>query len=65
MLGREISTLINGVQDAGFKSVQWNATDAAGLPVSAGMYFYQIKAYNPDGIGDGDFVETRKMILLK
>ena len=55
--GREINQLINTIQPAGYKSVQWNATDMYGKPVSAGVYLYQIRA--------GEFVQTRKMVLLK
>ena len=57
MLGREIRTLVNSTQDAGFKSVIWNATNDYGKPVSAGVYLYQIRA--------GEFVQTKKMVLLK
>jgi len=57
MLGREITQLINTTQLPGFKLVQWDATDSMGRPVSAGVYLYQIQA--------GEFVQTRKMVLLK
>ena len=57
MLGREIVQLVNTTQEAGFKSVQWDATDSMGRPVSADVYRYQIQA--------GDFVQTKKMVLLK
>jgi len=57
MLGREITQLVNISQQAGFKSVQWDATDMYGKSVSAGIYLYQIQA--------GEFVQTRKMVLLK
>jgi len=57
MLGREMTQLVNITQRAGFKSVQWDATDSMGRPVSAGVYLYQIQA--------GEFVQTKKMVLLK
>jgi hypothetical protein len=57
LMGREVAQLINTIQEAGHKSVQWNATDTFGKPVSAGVYLYQIRA--------GEFVQTRKMVLLK
>ena len=57
MLGREVTQLVNTNQKTGFKSVTWNATDSMGKPVSAGVYLYQIQA--------GEFVQTRKMVLLK
>ena len=57
MLGREVRTLVNQVQDAGFKSIIWDATNDYGKSVSAGIYLYQIQA--------GDFMQTEKMVLLK
>mgnify|MGYP000020537131 FL=1 len=57
MLGRQVRTLINQTQDAGYKSIIWNATDDYGKPVSAGIYLYTIKA--------GDYSQTKKMVLLK
>ena len=57
MLGREITQLVNTTQQAGFKSIQWDAKDSRGKLVSAGVYIYQIQA--------DEFVQTRKMVLLK
>ena len=57
IMGREVRTLVNTIQDAGFKSIIWNATNDYGKPVSAGVYLYQIQA--------GEFVQTKKMVLLK
>jgi hypothetical protein len=57
MLGRQVRTLVNQTQDAGFKSVIWDATNDFGKQVSAGVYIYQIQA--------GEFVQTKKMVLLK
>ena len=57
LLGRKVSQVVNTSQKAGFKSVRWDATDSFGKPVSTGVYLYQIQA--------GEFVQTRKMVLLK
>jgi len=57
MLGREVKTLINQNQDAGYKSLIWDATNDYGKPVSAGIYLYQIQA--------GEYMQTKKMVLLK
>jgi len=57
MMGRQVSTLISSQQNAGYKSIQWNATNNTGQPVSAGLYLYTIEA--------GQFRQTRKMVLLK
>ena len=57
LMGRVVTQLVNTIQEGGYKSVQWNATDMHGRVVSAGVYLYQIRA--------GEFVQTRKMVLLK
>ena len=57
MLGNVVSNLVNKDENSGCKSVQWNAINDKGQPMSAGVYLYMIQA--------GDFRQTRKMVLLK
>ena len=57
LMGREVRTLVNDQQSAGFKSIVWDATNNLNQPVSAGMYLYQISA--------GKFHQVKKMVLLK
>jgi uncharacterized lipoprotein YddW (UPF0748 family) len=57
ILGREVRTLVNSEQPAGAYRIEWNGTDTYGLQVSSGMYIYRIVA--------GEFVQTKKMMLLK
>ena len=57
LMGRHIKSLVNMNQDAGYRSIHWDATNDLGQPVSAGMYIYTIQA--------GEFRQTRKMVLLK
>ena len=57
MLGEKITQLVNAAHDAGLRSVQWDAKDSTGRPVSTGIYFSQLRA--------GNFVQTRKMVLMK
>jgi len=57
MMGRVVSNLVSSQQNAGYKSIQWDATNVQGQPVSAGVYLYSIEA--------GEFRQTKKMILLK
>jgi uncharacterized Zn ribbon protein len=57
VLGQEIYTLVDDQRAAGKYTVRWFGTDSQGREVSAGLYFYQIKA--------GDFVSVHKMVLLK
>ena len=57
MMGKVVSNLVSSQQSAGYKSVQWNATNTVGQAVSAGLYLYTIQA--------GDYSQTKKMVLLK
>jgi hypothetical protein len=52
LLGREVATLVNEELKAGTYEADW---DASGF--SSGVYFYKITA--------GDFIETKKMVLMK
>jgi hypothetical protein len=52
ILGREVTTLVSEEKPAGTYELTWNAEN---LP--SGVYFYQLTA--------GEFIQTRKMILLK
>ncbi|MDP2884769.1 MAG: FG-GAP-like repeat-containing protein [Ignavibacteria bacterium] len=51
-MGREVATLISEELPAGNHSRQWNATGMA-----SGVYFYRLNA--------GDFVQTKKFVLLR
>jgi len=57
LLGQHVRSFELGRQSAGGHRLMWYATDGDGNSVSSGMYFYRMKA--------GDFVQTRKMVLLK
>jgi len=57
MMGRIVKTLVNGSQTAGFKTIQWNATNNKNEPVPAGLYLYTIQTE--------EFRQAKKMVLLK
>ena len=51
-LGKEIATLVNEQKPAGNYEVNFNTSN-----IPSGVYFYQLRA--------GDFIQTKKMVLLK
>ena len=57
MLGQKVKTYAMQTAPAGYHSLTWNATNDLGVPVSAGVYLYQLQT-------DG-FIKTKKMVLLK
>ena len=56
-LGQLVRTLVENNQQAGLKTVVWDGKDRFGNAVASGVYLYRIKA--------GDFIQSKKMILLK
>lgn len=52
ILGREVETLVNEQLNAGTYEADWSAAQFA-----SGVYYYKLVA--------GDFVETKKMVLIK
>jgi len=52
ILGQKVATLVERKQATGYRIANWDASS-----FSSGIYFYRLEA--------GDFVQTRKMVLLK
>lgn len=57
ILGKEVNTLVNAEQTAGFKSVVWDGRNEAGNHMSSGVYIYRISA--------GKSTETHKLLLVR
>jgi hypothetical protein len=57
ILGRQIRTLVNKIQDPGMHSVIWNGLDDSGNAVAAGVYFSRVQA--------SDFNDSKKLVLLR
>ena len=56
LLGQRLATLVDGVRSAGVHMAQWDATDAAGRAVGAGVYIYRLSS--------GRQTATRRMVLV-
>ncbi len=52
VLGQEVQTLVNEVQHAGFRQIEFDGT---GLP--SGIYFYKLQA--------GSYIATKRLLLMK
>jgi len=57
VVGQVVRTVVADPQDAGRYTVQWDATNDGGQPLSSGIYFYRLQA--------GEFQQVNKMLLLK
>ena len=56
VLGQRVATLVNREQSAGAHTAQWDATDAAGRAVGAGVYIYRLSS--------GGATVSRRMVLI-
>jgi photosystem II stability/assembly factor-like uncharacterized protein len=52
VLGREVATLLSGVEQPGYKSVNFDARS-----LSSGIYYYRLQA--------GNYIETKKLLLIR
>jgi len=52
VLGREIKTLVNEIKPAGTYKIEFDGSNFA-----SGVYFYRLEA--------GDFIQTKRMVLVK
>ena len=56
LLGQRLATLVDGVRSAGAHTAQWDATDAGGRAVGAGVYIYRLSG--------GGVSVSRRMVLV-
>ena len=56
ILGQRVATLVEGEKPAGFHTASWDATDAAGEAVGAGVYLYRLSGHGVQ--------LTRSMLLI-
>ncbi len=59
-LGEVVRVLVNGIQDAGQYTIQWDGHDASGHVVSTGVYYLRMTAH-----GNKDYSTVKKMIFMK
>ncbi len=57
ILGQKVKTLVNETKSAGEYRAVWNSNDSEDNVAATGIYLYRFQA--------GDFVATKKMLLLK
>ncbi len=57
VLGQEVTTLVNQEYGVGHHVIRWNSENDAGAKVASGVYFAKFVS--------GDFIQRRKMVILK
>ena len=64
ILGQEVKALLDDVQQLGFNSTVWDATNTQGNLVSTGVYFYRIRA---SSLADParSFTQVKKMMVQR
>ncbi|MFI5253815.1 MAG: hypothetical protein ACHQQQ_15455, partial [Bacteroidota bacterium] len=59
VLGQVVKTLVDEIQDGGYRETIWNAVN-----ISSGFYFYRLDATRADEPSK-TFTQIRKMVLIK
>jgi len=54
VLGQEVAVLVDGMQEAGYRSVEFDASRYAGM---SGVYYYRLRA--------GEYTLTRKLMVIR
>lgn len=57
LLGQQVKTLVNEIQNAGSHTIIWDGNDSYGQTVASGIYFCQLKSVNE--------VKTIRMVFTK
>jgi hypothetical protein len=58
IIGHKVFDLVSGYHSPGIRySAVWNSNTQLNIPVSTGIYFYEMRS--------GDYVERKKMVLVK
>jgi len=57
LLGREVKTLLNGIEQPGIKQIKWNSTNNTGKMMASGIYLLRIHTE--------EFTKSKKMVLLR
>ncbi len=60
ILGNEVATLVNEKKEPGYYEVEFNAEG-----LSSGIYFYRLQSGNPSTSSGQNYLQTKKMILLR
>ncbi len=64
ILGQEVRTLVNRVDDAGTHRIEWNARDNEGKALGSGVYVYRLEAVSTS-LPRRSSLLSRKMLVLK
>ena len=59
LAGQQVSTLVSGERQAGSCTIRWDGRDDDGRELASGVYLYRLQT------GDGQQVETRKLVLVR
>ncbi len=60
VLGKEIKTLVNENRPSGNYKIEFDGSN-----LSSGVYFYRLEVSKPSPPGQSDFVQTKRMVMIK
>ncbi|MDP2208589.1 MAG: T9SS type A sorting domain-containing protein [Bacteroidota bacterium] len=60
VLGREVVRLVDGFQEAGYKSIEFDA-----LNLTSGVYFYKLVVSSSNPLNANNYTSIKKMLLIR
>jgi len=63
ILGNEINTLVNGLEQPGFRQITWNGTDQNSISVSSGVYLIRFSAESIQS--NATYKRNSKLMFIK
>ena len=63
-LGQEVKTLLDQIETAGYRTIEWNSENGTGNTVASGIYFYRLDATSTTPPVK-TFTQVRKMLLIR
>ncbi|MDI6803320.1 MAG: T9SS type A sorting domain-containing protein [Bacteroidota bacterium] len=60
VLGKEVAKLVDGFQEAGYKSVEFDA-----INLTSGVYFYKLVVSSSNPLNASSYTSVKKMVLIR
>ena len=65
ILGQLVKEIVDSFEGKGLKEVLWDGTNEFGNQVSTGVYFYKLTARQNAGFSTGDFIDQKKLVIIR
>ncbi len=65
IIGQLVRILVDNLESKGYMEIIWDGTNEYGKQVSSGIYFYKLTARQNAGSLSSDFIDQKKMVIIR